>query len=496
MSTRTGTRARRTLLDDLGPASCVLYLRISQDRTGEGLGVERQEDECRALAAKLGLAVDRVYVDNDISATNGRARPGFEEMLDTRPEAIVAWHQDRLLRLTSDLERVIALDVPVYTVTSGTLDLATPAGRAVARTVAAWSQYEGEQKATRQRAANVQRAAKGQWRFSRRPYGYERRDGRVEVVEAEAEIVREGYRRYISGETYYTIANDWNARAVPTHNTGGATSWSMARVRELLRNARYAGVAEYRGEPIELDEGAEIEWQPLIDEATWLDYLATREGRAAPSGWSRSRKHLMSGLLICGVCGATMLARPEYRRASDGSRRTGRAYQCAERWCTSIAADDVDKVIEAVIIERLRDKNVVSRIRQAPDLAPVQAELRRLRAGRDNVIDLVGDLAIGKREARAKLEALDAQIAAAEAKLKRMRRSSPLTDLALSRAMPRAWRAMPVLDQRRVVDELGLRVTIGRGRPGRRPLGPNGKPLVDLDRIKPEWIDNAEEMSA
>jgi hypothetical protein len=70
-------------------------------------------------------------------------------------------------------------------------------------------------------------------------------DGRIVIVPAEADIVREGYRRYNAGESYYAIAADWNARGIPTHDTnadeGRHTAWSMTRVRAMLRNAHYAG---------------------------------------------------------------------------------------------------------------------------------------------------------------------------------------------------------------------------------------------------------------
>ncbi|HVX08342.1 recombinase family protein, partial [Humibacter sp.] len=78
------------------PDSAVIYARISLDRTGEGAGVERQLNECRALAKKLGLKVVKVLTDNDISATSGKVRPAFEELLAMRPAAVIAWHQDRL----------------------------------------------------------------------------------------------------------------------------------------------------------------------------------------------------------------------------------------------------------------------------------------------------------------------------------------------------------------------------------------------------------------
>jgi site-specific DNA recombinase len=45
-----------------------IYCRISRDRVGAGLGVERQEEDCRDLANRLRWDVVDVYTDNDLSA--------------------------------------------------------------------------------------------------------------------------------------------------------------------------------------------------------------------------------------------------------------------------------------------------------------------------------------------------------------------------------------------------------------------------------------------
>lgn len=474
----------------LGPEHAAIYLRISQDRTGEAQGVERQEKACRDLARRLGLTVTRVYVDNDISATSGKRRPDFEQMLRDRPESIIAWHQDRLLRLTSDLEKVIVLGVDVHFVAAGMLDLATPAGRAVARTVAAWSQYEGEQKALRQKAANVQRAEKGRWQFSRNPYGYRREAGKIVTVPSEATIVREGYARYNAGETLYAIAKDWNARSVPTHDTnapeGERTVWSMRRVQQLLRNDHYAGIVSYRGERID----AEPTWEPLIDSRTWSDYLAMRNGRTRTGAWSTATKHLLSGMIFCGVCGARMLARPDYRRDSDGGRVTFQAYACQAKWCVQIKADDIEPIVNGVILGRLSDKRIVKALREEPDTAPVVTELASLRDRHRALIDLVADGALPRAEARQRGRALAERIEALENRLAGMRRDSPLTDLALSRSIPTKWRKMPLLEKRRVIEDLGLIVTIGKSRPGRRRLDADRQPIPDRDRISHEWRDS------
>src|SRR5690349_13464343 len=140
---------RRTKRPIDGPVKASIYVRISLDKTGEGLGVERQEQACRELCEHKGWEVREVFCDNDISATTGKRRPGFEALLASDPDVIVVWHIDRLVRLSRDLERVIDLGVNIHGVTAGHIDLSHPGGRAVAKTITAWAQYEGEQKAER-----------------------------------------------------------------------------------------------------------------------------------------------------------------------------------------------------------------------------------------------------------------------------------------------------------------------------------------------------------
>ena len=81
---------------------CVIYVRISRDKTGGGLGVARQEADCRALAARHGLIVLHVYVDNDMSAYSGKPRKGYRKLMADiehgRTDVVVAWHGDRLHR--------------------------------------------------------------------------------------------------------------------------------------------------------------------------------------------------------------------------------------------------------------------------------------------------------------------------------------------------------------------------------------------------------------
>jgi site-specific DNA recombinase len=93
-----------------GPTAAA-YAHISEDRDGTGLGVARQEKDCRALAQRRGWHVVNVYVDNDISAYSGKPRPQYRQMLDDIKSglirAVVVWHLDRLHRQPRELEEFI-----------------------------------------------------------------------------------------------------------------------------------------------------------------------------------------------------------------------------------------------------------------------------------------------------------------------------------------------------------------------------------------------------
>ncbi len=61
--------------------AAAIYARISSDQDGRGLGVQRQVEDCRKLASERKWVVAEEYVDNDVSAYSGKARPAYRRML-------------------------------------------------------------------------------------------------------------------------------------------------------------------------------------------------------------------------------------------------------------------------------------------------------------------------------------------------------------------------------------------------------------------------------
>lgn len=85
-----------------GVRSAALYARISADTDGKSLGVQRQLEDCRKLAADRGWPVGAEYVDNDVSAFSGKPRQQYGRMLadleSGARDAVIVYNLDRLHR--------------------------------------------------------------------------------------------------------------------------------------------------------------------------------------------------------------------------------------------------------------------------------------------------------------------------------------------------------------------------------------------------------------
>lgn len=349
-----------------------IYLRISKDSTGEGLGVTRQLEDCTEHAKALDWEVVEVYVDNDVSATSGKVRPNYQRMLADMDagavESIVAWHADRLYRKVTDLGELVDAckrnNVQIATVKGGTIDLTTPTGRLVAGLLAQVATYEGEAKSDRWKRSWRQGREAGNFaRTGSRLFGYTREG---DVIEEEAAVARAAVEEVLSGGGIQGICRDLELSGVRT--TRG-TTWRPGALRQYLRNPIIAGHSTLNGEIV--GEGT---WAPLIDRESWDTLRALLDGRTRAYV---PRVALLNGLLFCGECSA---------RCISGSHGGGqRAYRCPSRpgmagkGCVAGKALPIEEVVEQYAQTRLADPRVRKRVeRLRADPGPAQRELADL----------------------------------------------------------------------------------------------------------------------
>jgi DNA invertase Pin-like site-specific DNA recombinase len=468
--------------------SAVIYTRISRDIAGEGLGVQRQEDEARALAERLGLSVSQVFSDNDVSATSGKTRPGFEGLLASGQRTVIVWHQDRLLRVSRDLERVLEAGLVVHSVQAGTLDLATPQGRAVARTVSAWSTYETEAKAERQRAANRQRRAAGErHRGGARTFGFDRD---MEHIPAEAEALREAAAAIRAGESVASVVRAWNVAGLTTSH---GNTWTRSAVRRALLNPAIAGLATYNREVT-----GEGDWAAVLPREDWDAVCAVlRAPERVTQSTDGGRKYLLPGLLTCGRCGAVMGT----GRTSKGTR----TYRCVTGHL-SRKADPLDDWITGATIFTLTRPGAEALTEEAGVTVSADTEnaLREVRAQLAQWEAVAAQ--IGPAEylrVTAPLRDQEARLAAEIAEVERRRVFGGLTgwdwtDKASRDASRARFDALPLERRRAVIRELFATITVERGTPG-KTFDPTTVRMVGsalLDRIPGwtgEWVTTRDE---
>lgn len=375
---------------------CGIYVRISVDRGGEGLGVQRQEGDCRALAGRRGWQVVELYVDNDISAFSSRRRPGFERMLaDLKSQhinAVVVWHMDRLTRKPMELENFMDLcdsaNIALASV-QGDTDLATPSGRLFARQLGAFARYEQEHKSTRQKARNLQSALSGHpWAGGHRCYGYEN-DGRT-VRDDEAQFLRDAAQRLLDGQSMRsTIA--WLNQAGARTSTGGL--WQPISLRRLLLNPRIAGLRTYRGK-----ETGEGNWAPILSATTQqaLARLLNDPSRRQNRTDTGRRYLLTGGLVMCGLCGQPLHSQPSNSGKRGYVCRTASPNAGCGR--IRIAAEPLEAAVQQLVLDRLASAALRERLfglaAQVDGLAPaetIEALLQKLaQLGTDYADNLIG----------------------------------------------------------------------------------------------------------
>lgn len=416
-----------------------IYLRQSQDKAGERAAVSRQLAACRELCTEKGWPVANTFSDNDISATTGKVRPGFEALLASKPDRIVVWHVDRLVRLSKDLERVIDLGVNVYAVKSGHVDLSNPAGRAVAKTITAWAQYEGEQKATRQVAANLQRAQRGQVLWSRRPFGFERDGTKVRVVRSEAAEIRKAAKKVLSGATLASVAADWDARGITT-TTG--KPWSVTSVRRVLLNPRTAGRVVSQGEDYG-SSGLAILDADTADRLT--AFLRDPRRKLAPS---TKVKYLLSGLARCGRdgCGNRVMF-----ATSDPKNAT--IYRCTSCYGAR-RANHVDEVVIAAVVGRLSRADAAGLLDREVDLDDLRERVVELRGRRDGLASLLAEGLLTADAVRTQAQRLTGSIDGLERQIQSAAGTGPLARVVDSNDVTAALDRLTLLELREVIREL------------------------------------------
>lgn len=446
-----------------------VYLRISQDRHGLELGVERQREDCEALCKQRGWT-PIVFADNDISAYTKVRRPQYERLMAEVDAggigAIVTYQTSRLwvkrVERARDIERLKRAGVSVVPVKGPEIDMTTAYGRAMAGLLGEFDTMEREVKSERQQREARQRAEQGRYHGGPRMFGFTA-DG-CGIVEAEAELIRHWYTVVLSGGSLMGLRKELLAAgAVAAHGR----PWRDSTIRAILLNPRTAGLRVVYGERFPAPN------PPIVSEETWLAACAVLNDPARRSGGGgRARKYLGSGLLRCERCDRP--ARTAYN--TNGATDTAwRIYVCKkiDGGCgRSWKAEPIDAWLEDLVAERLGRPDVADLLTGSGpevDVAALREQAIGLRQRLDALAVEFAEGELTSGQLRIATQRLKAKLAEVDARRAEVSSTNALALLLTADDPVKAWRELSAVDRRQAVVETLMTVRLGAPLRGRTP---------------------------
>lgn len=334
------------------------YCRVStkQDEQLNSYEVQRTHYEER-IRTEPKWSLVGIFADKGITGTSMKKRDEFNKMLRLcykgKIDMIIVKSISRFARNTLDVIKITRklreINVDVYFEEQGIHSI-DPASEFYITIYGSIAQSESENISANVKWGKAQSAKQGNVPFQCKHFlGYTKNtDGEIEIVPEEAEIIREIYEQYLSGESLYGIKCYLEEKEIPT--PAGCSVWRQETIRSILSNEKYKGdaiinktyVSDCISKRVKVNNGERNKYYiennhpAIIDAGTFArvqEEIARRSGKpkvkqkGTKTELSRySSKYALSELLICGEC------RTPYRRCTwtaKGKRKV--VWRCINR---------------------------------------------------------------------------------------------------------------------------------------------------------------------
>jgi site-specific DNA recombinase len=291
---------------------CAIYTRVS---TEQGLdqefnSLDAQYDAASAYIksqAHAGWTLIRSRYDDGGYSGGSTDRPDLQKLLDDirsrKIDVIVVYKVDRLTRSLADFAKLVELfdahGVSFVSVTQQ-FNTTTSMGRLTLNVLLSFAQFEREVTSERIRDKIAASKRKGLWVGGTLPLGYEMKDGKIAIIEEEAELVRSIFRRYLDLGSVNELLRDLRernirtkARLLSTGATRGGIPFGRGALYYLLGNHFYIGEVKYKNEILPGEQPPIMD--PALFESVRQKSLAQWSHRTIVRNKS---DHLLTGLLF------------------------------------------------------------------------------------------------------------------------------------------------------------------------------------------------------
>ena len=261
---------------------CAIYTRKSSE---EGLeqefnSLDAQREACEAFVRSQkheGWSVLPQLYDDPGYSGGTMERPALKRLLADiaahRIDAVVVYKVDRLTRSLSDFAKIVevfdAHSVSFVSITQA-FNTTTSMGRLTLNVLLSFAQFEREVTGERIRDKIAASKRKGLWMGGQPSLGYDVRDRKLVVNEAEAAIVRMIFRRYLELGSVRVLKAALDEEGVVSKQRTAADG-SPYGGKSFSRGALYLMLQNriYRGEIVHKGAAYRGEHAPIIEEDLW-----------------------------------------------------------------------------------------------------------------------------------------------------------------------------------------------------------------------------------
>lgn len=296
--------------------NAVIYARYSSHSQTDQ-SIEGQLKVCYEYAQANNINVIDEYIDRAQTGTNDN-RLAFQKMISDSEshsfDLVIVYQFDRFARNRYDSAinkaKLKKNGVRVISVKENVSD--DPSGILVEGVLESMAEYYSAELSQKIRRGMDINAQKCRSNGSNPGLGFKVDENREYYIDpVEAEIVREVFERYASGETVADIVRDFNVRGLKTSKGNDFNKNSLHR---MLQNKRYIGTYIYKD--VEVPDGM----PRIIDDELFerVQYLLEKNQKAS----ARTRgddEYLLTTKLFCGYCSEMMTG-------YSGTGKSGRKY--------------------------------------------------------------------------------------------------------------------------------------------------------------------------
>ncbi len=326
------TRSRQVPAKKARALRCAIYTRVSTDH---GLdqdfnSLDAQREACEAYVRSQtheGWTLVRDRFDDGGFSGGSLERPALTRLLALvdagRVDVIVVYKVDRLTRSLADfaklVERFDAKTASFVSITQS-FNSTSSMGRLTLNMLLSFAQFEREVTGERIRDKIAASKRKGIWVGGNPSFGYIVKDRKLVIDEAEANVVRSMFERYLALGSLDALLRELRLQEVRTRirtlssgKTRGGVFFGRGALASLLRNRIYLGELRHHGESYPAEHCAILDGD-LFDRVQ--DRLT---GAAVAFGQKRaSESFLLRGLLFDDR---------GYRMTPSAVRKKGRQYR-------------------------------------------------------------------------------------------------------------------------------------------------------------------------